>query len=80
MQLNYDFVICVVTYHHSIKIIVLKSKNKMKSFFFVAYVFLLLILISNPILNEESLLLHFTKSLFVLHSSLFLIGFHFKFN
>jgi len=59
MQLNYDFVIFVVTYHHPI---INVSKKEMKS---VVYVYS-----SSQFPNEESLLLHFS-SLFVFAHSLF---------
>jgi len=78
MQLNYDFVICVVTYYHPIKINVIKSKKEMKSLFFLC--------MFTPNSNFQP---HFKRkvSFAIFHeesicfaSSLFLIGFHFKFN
>jgi len=76
MQLNYDFVICVVTYYHNVH----KSKKEMKSickslFFFLC---LLLISISNLFLKVSSGTFH-KESIYFAHS-LFFIGFHFKFN
>jgi len=73
MTLTLLYVLSPIT--TKLKLMYLKVKKKWRDYFFVASVSLLQIPISNPILNEEFILLHFMKSLFVLDVHSFLLGF-----